>query len=142
MIAQVPGSFLSGILTEARALSLEALPMGSTLRTFLTILPAELNGRMHVINARAGTGKTNLLCHLAKHYAKEQPVIFLTGRSGITERTSIKELIEAKLSRYLAGTFPKEHLFERFISVTERQGTSLTLFIDAINEHNDIELLS
>ncbi len=142
MVAQGPNSSLSGILTEARVLSLEALPIGSTLRTFLTMLPAELNGRMHIINARAGTGKTNLLCHLAKHYAKQQPVIFLTGRSGITERTSITELIEAKLSRHLAGMLPKEDLFGRLISVVEKQGTNLVLFIDAINEHNDIELLS
>ncbi|HEX6182616.1 MAG TPA: response regulator [Pyrinomonadaceae bacterium] len=137
-----PGSGLSGILSEARGLRLEALPVGSTLRTLLMTLPAELNGRMHVINARAGTGKTNLLCHLAKHYARQQPVIFLTGRSGVTERTSIKELIEAKLGRYLAGALPKEGLFERLVSAAEKQGMRVTLFLDAINEHGDLELLS
>lgn len=112
------------------------------LRQSLDLLPEELNGRMHVLITRAATGKTNLLCHLATHYVKERPTIFLTGRSGITEKTSIKELIESKLSRFAIDPLPRRHLFDRLVSLVERLDTSLLVFLDAMNEHRDLELLN
>jgi len=117
-------------------------PHGGTLREFLDTLPEELSGRMHILIARAATGKTNLLCHLATHYVKDQPTIFLTGRSGITEKTSIKELIESKLSRFAVDPLPRQHLFDRLVSLVERLDSSLLVFLDAMNEHRYLELLS
>jgi hypothetical protein len=112
------------------------------LRAVLDTFPQEFDGRMHIVIARAGTGKTNLFCHLAKQYAMEQPTVFLTGRSGITETTSIKELIESKLSRFSSDPLPREHLLGQLLSVIERQKSSLLIFLDAMNEHRDLGLLN
>ena len=141
--AQGPRRTLTDLMEYVRSLlGRVSFPHGGTLREFLDTLPEELNGRMHILSARAATGKTNLLCHLATHYAKEQPTIFLTGRSGITEKTSIKELIESKLSRFAVDPLPRQHLFDRLVSLVERLDSSLLVFLDAMNEHRDLELLS
>jgi len=135
-------NILMNLMESVRSLEKTSLPYDSILRVFLDALPKELNGRMHILTARAGTGKTNLLCHLAKHYVRGQPTIFLTGRSGITERTSIKEIIESRLRRFSMDPLPRECFFDRLISVIEKQDTSLLVFLDAMNEHRDLDLLN
>lgn len=137
-----PVASLSLLLDSARSRLSASSGMGSTLRLFLDTLPRKLLGRMHVITSRAGMGKTNLLCHLAKIYALQQPTVFLTGRSGITEGATIKELIESKLARYLRAPFPLSNCFERLISVARAKGTSLLIIIDALNEHKDLDLVN
>lgn len=99
------------------------------------------NGKMYMLTARAGTGKTNLLCHLALQYRNDQPTIFLTSRSGITERTSITELIEIKVGKFL-GYSITSGLFDTLVHTTEIEGKKLVVLIDALNEHRDIELLN
>jgi hypothetical protein len=79
-----PMAVLGSILDWHRSRHIGSSRTGDVLRLFLDTLPTNPIGRMHVITSRAGVGKTNLLCHLAKSYAKRQPTVFLTGRSGIT----------------------------------------------------------
>lgn len=110
-------------------------------KNVISELSPKANGRMYILTARAGTGKTNLLCHLAEQYVKEQPTIFLTSRSGITERTSIKELIESKVGKFLSHSSYSD-LFDKLIYAAEKDGKRLIVFIDALNEHRDIELLN
>ncbi len=132
-----------GLLLDA----LRTRPAGSSRtgdisRLFLDTLPTDLMGRMHVITSRAGAGKTNLLCHLAKSYAKQQPTVFLTGRSGITSGSTITELIESKFSRFLRDPFPRDNCFQRLVSVAQAKGTSVLIIIDAINEHRDFDVVN
>lgn len=133
---------LKNLMGFLRSLEKSSFPSGSLLRRFLNTLPEELNGRLLVFTGCAGTGKTNLLCNLAKHYVKKQPTIFLTGRSGITERTSIQEIIESKLGRYSEGGLLREQLFNQILSVAERLDTNLLIFLDAMNEHRDLDVLN
>ena len=117
------------------------LPSG-VLRLFLDTLPVDPLGRMHVITSRAGMGKTNLLCHLAKSHAKRQPTVFLTGRSGISAGTSITSLIEAKLTRYLRPPLRPGDWLQQFVSIARAKGTSVLVIIDAINEHRDLDVIN
>jgi CheY-like chemotaxis protein len=109
---------------------------------FLDTFPEDLMGRMHVIISRAGMGKTNLLCHLAKLYAKEQPTVFLTGRSGITASTSLATLIESKLSRHLREPFRRENCLQQLAALAKTRNTSVLIIIDGINEHKDFDVIN
>lgn len=111
-------------------------------RTTLTLIPKCRKGRMHVILGRAGTGKTNLMCHAAKKYSREKLAIFLTGRSGVTERTSIQELLELRLNGPLACVSSRQISFGNLVSLAQRNQRDLLIFIDGINEHRNSELLN
>ncbi len=112
------------------------------LKQLLDDLAAGPKGQMHVFTSRAGMGKTNLLCHVAIDHAREQPTIFITGRSGITSTTSIRELIESKLVRHLSDPFPRDRCFEYLLSMIQANETKLLVVIDAINEHRDFDVMS
>jgi CheY-like chemotaxis protein len=118
------------------------IPLRSSLRLYLDVMPTNPMGRMHVITSRAGMGKTNLLCHLAKTYATQQPTVFLTGRSGITSTTPLKALIEAKVASHLRDPFPRDRCFDHLVSLAQARDTSLLVVIDALNEHRDFDLVN
>lgn len=130
------------LLDSARSRYRDSSRMRGVLRLFLDNLPRNIMGRMHVLTSQAGMGKTNLLCHLAKSNAKQQPTVFLTGRSGIAPDTTIKSLVESKLARYLCDTFSPKDLFEHFVSVAKAKGTSFLVVIDALNEHRDFDVVT
>ena len=55
-------------------------------------------GRIHILLGKAGAGKTNLLCHMARHFnADGQPAVLISARTGITETTPIATLIAHRL---------------------------------------------
>jgi CheY-like chemotaxis protein len=137
-----PLAVLGLLLDSLRSRPIGSSRVGDVSRLLLDVLPINPIGRMHIITSRAGMGKTNLLCHLAKSYAKQQPTVFLTGRSGITAGLSITALLESKFSHYLRDPFPRENCFQRLVSVAQAKGTSVLVIIDAINEHKDFDVVN
>lgn len=143
-----PAGLASDVLTTFRWIMERARSHQKTgqvpdrFRLFLDVMPTNPMGRMHVITSRAGMGKTNLLCHLAKSFATQQPTVFLTGRSGITSTTPLRELIESKIAVHLRDPFPRDRCFDHFVSLAQRNGTSLLVIIDALNEHKDFDLVN
>lgn len=107
------------------------------LKENLVTLCLKYLGKMHILLGPAGIGKTNLFCNLAMVCSKKCPTVLLTARSGINEDTSISELITRKLSKYT-------HIkvtFETLLESINNNNSQLIVFIDAINEHNNIGLL-
>src|SRR5262249_49595450 len=111
---------------------------------FLLTNAAQLRpGFMVVLTGRAGLGKTTLLCKTALKSVQSEYSLFLTGRSGITERTSILDLLEARLRHHCPQSVAFEegilnHLFER----ARRNHTRVLVFLDAINEHKDLDIMN
>ena len=105
-------------------------------------LPESLIGRLHVIISKAGMGKTNLLCHLAKTAAREQPTIFVVARTAINGARSITDIIESRLLRHLREPFPRDQCFAQIVSLAKARDTSLLVIVDALNEHKDFDVVS
>lgn len=98
-------------------------------------------GSMIVLAGRAGIGKTTILCRLATTCGVDDYPLFLTGRSGVTERTSILELLEARLRRRCpASLVPKDGLLGRLFASAKREKRRVVIFLDAINEHRDLDI--
>ena len=141
-ISEHPLITLSSILDSVRSQNSNSQTTKGALSFFLSTLPKNPMGRIHIITSRAGMGKTNLLCHLAKFYAKQQPTIFLTGRSGITEDTTIKSLIESKITQYLHNPLFLYDNFLKIVSIAKAKNTSVLIIIDALNEHKDYDIIN
>ena len=138
-----PASDLTAILRYLREYRTHGnLRSNDRLRLLAEYLPETLMGRLHVITSKAGMGKTNLLCHLAKTYAREQPTVFLSARSGITGTASLTELIESRLLRHLRDPFPRDWCFAQIVSLARARHTSLLVIIDALNEHKDFDVVN
>ena len=137
-----PLSMLGSVLDSARSCHARPSRTEGDLGLFLDTLPSNPKGRMHVITSRAGMGKTNLLCHIAKNYAKQQPTIFLTGRSGVSEGQTVVSLIESKFARFLRDPFPRENCFDHLITLATAKQTSFLIIIDALNEHKDFDVMN
>ena len=91
---------------------------------------------------RAGAGKTNLLCHLAEHYALNSPVfivragIHLNGTFGLTQYIAdLYAPVEKQTSR--SG---EEFIFKH-ARLAEAHGKHLLIFVDALNESLTPQLL-
>ncbi|GAA0922139.1 hypothetical protein Vau01_114180 [Virgisporangium aurantiacum] len=88
----------------------------------------------------AGTGKTNLLCHLANNLADHAPVLFYRGAELRVERFAVHKAIAADLSALTGKILGPDVLRE--IGALASVETPLTVFIDAANEANDLPLFS
>ncbi len=93
---------------------------------------------------RAGSGKTNLLCHLAKKYSKSQATIFVSGRVLLDDEFSLEDYIVKSIRRSEIGLNfnnldeVKDFLAECSKGVSEKK---FFVFIDGINENSNIALL-
>jgi len=90
---------------------------------------------------RAGSGKTNLLCSLARRYARHQPTIFLLGMEHLVVQDDLARRIATALEwqniRYATFQRCLNHLHE----LADAHDSDVLIFLDAINENSNIELM-
>jgi HEAT repeat protein len=109
------------------------------LRAFFTIPWEEAAPNCYVIVAPAGSGKTNLLCHLAGEHAQAQPAVLLMGGSVYLSPTSgLFGALQSELqaaSRNINFRHPEDclHTLHR---AAEEMGSDALVILDAINEHD------
>jgi HEAT repeat protein len=92
-----------------------------------------------LIVAPAGSGKTNLLCDLARVRVRHQPVLLLMGGSTYLSGTTgllgaVKEELETASSQ-VAFRSPGDSL-HTLHRLAEEMGRDALLFLDGINEHD------
>lgn len=93
---------------------------------------------------RAGSGKTNLFCHLAKKYSRSQPVVFISGRILLENDFSLEEYIVKSISHSrLDIKFENLDRVDDFLLDCGKEGVDkkLLIFIDGINENSNTILL-
>lgn len=86
----------------------------------------------YVVVGEAGTGKTNLLCHLAEEYGDETPILFYNSFY-ISEPLKVK--IDEDIDR-LTGSQGKtlSHVINELENILIKKNTFVVILIDAINE--------
>ena len=100
------------------------------------------NKNCFLIIDRAGCGKTNLLCSLAKKYSEKQPTIFILGNLHLKDEFSIEERIKTLLEYDPRIIFLNFHQCMNTINnLVEKKETNFLVFIDAINENPNTELM-
>jgi acyl carrier protein len=95
---------------------------------FIRFLDAEAT--CFLVVARAGRGKTNLLCHLVEQFQHERPVLFLSGRLTLQDRYSILRHVAVRLGH---GEGDWLACFEE-LGKAAALGASPLMMIDGINE--------
>ena len=94
-----------------------------------------------VIVDKAGRGKTNLLCHLAIEWSRQNPVVlFVGGTLAITDRLSLLRRIGESFG-FETNIDPAEEWFHGLDSILQKQEKHVIVIIDAINEEPNTELL-
>ncbi len=76
-----------------------------------------------------GYGKTNMLCNLAYQNVLQNPTLFITGRSGISEDVSIIQLLESKLNRIDKSVLMKENTWEHLVTITKQRKRTIQMWI-------------
>jgi hypothetical protein len=95
--------------------------------------------RCLVVVDRAGTGKTNIVCHLAEQLSVDQPVILLSGHMELSSEFDIEAYIERELEAMFSGIFTD--WITRVSTGLQQAGKWLFIIIDAINENTRRPLL-
>ncbi len=94
---------------------------------------------------RAGSGKTNLLCHLAKKYSKSQAAIFVSGRILLDDEFSLENYIVKSIScPEIELNFNRLDQVDDFLSSCSKEyggDKKLLVFVDGINENPNTTLL-
>lgn len=85
---------------------------------------------------KAGSGKTNLLCHLALSHAETHPVVFLPGKVPLSSRFDL----ELEIYRRLGGE-PGDEAVSACLESAAALGRPVLIFLDGINENNQREYL-
>lgn len=128
-------------------------PMSASLDvSILDVEPSQFNFHEHFRNTvaqlealhrhatvlidRAGSGKTNLICHLADEYASQGPVILLFGKQNHTGEMQLVESVIDTLQRAM-DTRSRE-VADELDAALETNGSFITVFIDGINEHRRV----
>lgn len=93
-----------------------------------------------VVVDRAGGGKTNLLCHLAKVNNAIEPSVFLGGRVIIESKNSLLLALANSLGANLSDD-PHDYIV-KVDKILESSQCHTTIFIDGINENRDIGKLN
>jgi hypothetical protein len=88
---------------------------------------------------RAGTGKTNIMCHLTAQLAKKYPIFLLSGQMQISSEYDITVHIQRRLEQEFRSIF--SDWMPRLIPSLEAAGTWMFILIDGINENLNIALL-
>ncbi|HET7460185.1 MAG TPA: restriction endonuclease, partial [Longimicrobium sp.] len=87
---------------------------------------------------RAGSGKTNLLCHVVTRLSEQQPVILLFGR----QPSSSEAFLVDEVQRWIENGFGEHNpnLVATLDALLSKHGQFLTVFIDGINENRDLRI--
>jgi hypothetical protein len=85
---------------------------------------------------RAGSGKTNLLCHAVASHASTLPIVLAFGRQPSPGQRPLVEDVLHTVSR--ASGLRVDLDFKPFDGILEAAGTYLYVVVDGINEHRDI----
>ena len=105
----------------------------------------DLRRNCYLIVAPAGSGKTNLLCDLARERVRGQPVVLLMGGSTLLhEGTGLVGTIRDELqapNRELYFISPQNALHE-LDRLAGEVGRDALLILDAINEYEDVRQMS
>jgi hypothetical protein len=73
------------------------LPYNKTVAGFSDFVRHYLKNCFLIID-KAGSGKTNLLCHLADKYSTARPVVFVSGKAFLEDEFALVRYIEEWLS--------------------------------------------
>lgn len=109
------------------------------LRRFFDTPLVEDDPNCFLIVAPAGSGKTNLLCHLARQYVESQPALLLMGgNTYISSSTGLLGAIQAELEAVGTDvTFRSAGDSLHYLhGLATEIGRDTLLFLDAINEHD------
>ncbi|HJH28714.1 MAG TPA: hypothetical protein C5S51_03345 [Methanosarcinaceae archaeon] len=93
-----------------------------------------------LIMGEAGIGKTNLLCYLAQKYERDYPVVFLNGSRIILSEMQNVESVVTNYFNKLAD-IKSENILQESHSIVSVKGKSVLVFIDAINECLNLDLM-
>ena len=89
--------------------------------------------RCLVLVDRAGTGKTNIVCHLAEQLSADQPVVLLSGHMELSSEYHIEAHVERQLEATLSGIFTD--WMPRVSPGLQKAEKWLFIIIDGINEN-------
>lgn len=96
------------------------------------------NRYVYLVVAPAGSGKTNLLCGIARSHSEKRHVIFLIGGSlYLEESTGLVGTIQHELQFSRSGMSfdTPEACWHMLKDLSEQSGKSILILIDAINEY-------
>ncbi|HMK24457.1 MAG TPA: DUF4062 domain-containing protein [Chitinophagaceae bacterium] len=105
----------------------------------LSILTDLYAKRCLVLVGKAGSGKTNNLCHLAEVLIENHPVILLSGQMEISNEYDIQYHIQQRLEQEFSGFF--SDWMHRINESLHVKGKWLFILIDGINETNNLPLM-
>jgi hypothetical protein len=94
-----------------------------------------------VIVDSSGSGKTNLLCHLAETYSKSLPVLLLSGRRRIQGESGLIMQITNELGYAGPVGTRWQHGIEDVIRFLDEEQSIGIIFIDGVSESDDIILM-
>jgi hypothetical protein len=110
----------------------DAPPVRSTLEGISSEILRYLRLALLVVD-RAGSGKTNLLCHVAVALAERQPVILLFGKQQLIGPDSLVKETESIINTLISGLgLPSISALDEVLT---RTGGFLNILIDGINEN-------
>ncbi len=90
--------------------------------------------RCLVLVDRAGTGKTNIACHLAEQLIREHPVVLLSGQIELSTEYDIEFHIQQRFESAFSGIFTD--WMARISPSLQEAGRWLFIIIDGINENS------
>jgi hypothetical protein len=91
-----------------------------------------------VLVDRAGSGKTNIVCHTAEQLIKQNPVILLSGQMEVSNEFGIALHIQHRLEAQLGGMF--NDWINRIGKSLQESSKWLYIIVDGINENNNLRL--
>lgn len=107
--------------------------LANDLLKHLSLLSQVSLKRCLVLVDSAGTGKTNIVCHLAEQLAVDQPVILLSGHMELSSEYDIEAHIQRQLEATFSGIFTD--WIPRVSAGLQDAGKWLFIIIDGINEN-------
>ncbi|HEX6039848.1 DUF4062 domain-containing protein [Longimicrobium sp.] len=114
----------------------DTVQLASDLLRDLQLLSDQNARRCAVVIARAGTGKSNLLCSLAEQLSSRHPVLLIGGQSIRLREHGIERYVQELLEQQFQGVF--SDWLNRVSPGLQRTGQWLFILIDGINESDDI----
>ncbi|MET0395297.1 MAG: DUF4062 domain-containing protein [Longimicrobiaceae bacterium] len=110
--------------------------LASDLLRDLRLISDDHSRRCAVVVARAGAGKSNLLCSVALRLSRDHPVLLLGGQNVILKEHGIVRYVQERLEQVFRGVF--SDWLNRVSAGLQTTGQWLFILIDGINESEDI----